>query len=474
MWNRLKSLWSGTFPEIDEDAEAGTEPRARPPATRSHARARAIEAVDEALAQDNAALALARLRQVLVEATPEREELRRAAAVMRAVGEGELAVLFDAAAERSSAEPAARLAAAFLEMDDPPVAAALAKVATQRVQGGDAVVARLLAEATARQGDHGAVVDQLAVWEARWPDAALLGRYALSAVLAGRVDAWQRVHRQVEANPALVWMVDAAARMGTAEDDAPLRRAVFLEYGAVLLDASSVQGRGNVGPGRLARVMQRARDVIKGAALAPERLCYASRRGEVFAQWMARLLDVNAIPLSARIRDQRVLAVAADGDDLDLILGHAAFGHGPTCVFQVLKSPVRTGTAVPELIGLFGQGATLPLGALEAPVAADRVPPRLQLTELLRLAEGAPVGAEAGDRWEGPAGWAERQRPRLLATAVLGGKTRPTWQGDLPSWAFEAPRAEREAEVTPPAGSAAPDGDEEIGLDAIEDVTADV
>jgi hypothetical protein len=438
MWNRLKSLWSGTVPEMDDEGEVAV-PQGRAAVPKSNARALALDAVDEALAQGNAGVALSRLRQVLVDGTPDREELKRGGAVMRAVGEMELATLFEAAAERSSAEPAARLAAAFLEMDDPPVARALAAVANQRSQGADPIVARLFADATARQGDHGAVVDQLARWEGKWPDPALLGRYAMSAVLAGRTEAWQRLQPQVSANPKLVWMTSAGARMGLGEGDAPLRRAVFLEYGAVLLDASAIQGRGNLGPGRLARVMQRTRDVLKGAEVSIERVCYVSRRGEVFAQWMARLLDSTAIPLTSRIQDQRVLVVAADGADLDLVLVHPGLAHGPTSILQVLKSPSRTGAVVPELIGLLSDGATLPLGALEAPAAADRVPPRLQFAELLRVADSAPAGPDAGDVWEKPAAWAQKLRPHLLLTAVLAGKSRPDWLGDLPAWAFLAP-----------------------------------
>lgn len=472
MWNRLKSLWSGTVPEIDDEGEV-TAPQGRTVAPKSNARALALAAVDEALAQGNSGVALNRLRQVLVDGTPDREELKRGGSVMRAVGEMELATLFEAAAERSSAEPAARLAAAFLEMDDPSVARALAAVANQRSQGADPVVARLFADATARQGDHGAVVDQLARWEGKWPDPALLGRYAMSAVLAGRADVWQRVQTQVSANPKLVWMTGAGARMELGQGDAPLRRAVFLEYGAVLLDASAIQGRGNLGPGRLARVMQRARDVLKGADVPIERVCYASRRGEVFAQWMARLLDATAIPLTSRIQDQRVLVVAADGEDLDLVLIHPGLAHGPTSIFQILKSPSRTGTIVPELIGLLSDGATLPLGALEAPAAADRVPPRLQFTELVRVADSAPAGPEAGDVWEKPAAWAQRLRPHLLLTAVHAGKARPDWLGDLPAWAFLAPapppKADPAADVEALADEDFDEDDDEGGDDDDED-----
>ncbi|MEZ4269534.1 MAG: hypothetical protein R3F39_24505 [Myxococcota bacterium] len=438
MWNRLKSLWSGTFPEIEEEGETPA-PQGRVPTAKANARALALEAVDEALAQGNSAIALNRLRQLLVEGAPDREELKRGGSVMRAVGELELATLFEAAAERSSSEPAARLAAAFLEMDDAPVARALAAVAHQRSQGTEPVVARIYADATARQGDHAAVVELLARWEGKWPSPALLGRYALSAVLSGRGEVWERVRPQVIANPNLVWMAGAAGRMGLADGDAPLRRAVFLEYGSVLLDASAVQGRGNLGPGRLARAMQRARDVLKGADIAVDRVCYVSRRGEVFAQWMARLLDATAIPLTSRIQDQRVLAVAADGDDLDLVMAHPALDHGPTSLFQVLKSPTRTGSVVPELIGLLSDGATLPLGALEAPAAADRVPPRLHFAELLRVSETTPAGPEAGDIWEKPAAWAQKLRPHLLVSLVRAGKDRPDWLGDLPEWAFIAP-----------------------------------
>ncbi len=449
MWNRLKSLWSGTVPEMDDEVEAAS-PQGRGVAPKSNARALALGAIDEALAQGNSGVALNRLRQILVEGTPDRDELKRGGSVMRAVGEAELATLFEAAAERSSAEPAARLAAAFLEMDDPSVARALAAVANQRSQGADPVVARIFADATARQGDHGAVVDQLARWEGRWPDAALLGRYAMSAVLAGRADTWQRVQPQIGANPKLAWMTGAGARMELGDSDAPLRRAVFLEYGAVLLDASAIQGRGNLGPGRLARVMQRARDVLKGADVSVERVCYVSRRGEVFAQWMARLLDATAIPLTSRIQDQRVLVVAADGDDLDIVLVHPGLAHGPTSILQVLKSPSRTGAVVPELIGLLSDGATLPLGALEAPAAADRVPPRLQFAELVRVADSAPAGPEAGDVWDKPAAWAQRLRPHLLLTAVQAGRARPDWLGDLPAWALVAPAPAPKAEVAVP------------------------
>jgi hypothetical protein len=440
MWNRLKSLWSGTFPEMeDEGAPAGDSPsRVAPP--KPNARARAVEAIDEALAQGNSAAALSRLRQVLVDGTPERDELRRASAVMQAIGESELATLFEAAADRNNAEPAARIAAAFLEMDDPPVARAMAALAHERAHGADPVVARLYADAMARLGDHAAVVDLLGAWEGKWPDAALLGRYAMSAVLVERAEVWHRVAPQVMASPRLAWMAGAAARMGLASGDSPLRRAVFLEYGSLLLDASAIQGAGDLAPGRLARVMQRARDVLKGAEFGVERVCYASRRGEVFAQWMARLLDSTAIPLTSRIQDQRVLAVAADDDDLEALFTHPAFGHGPTCLLQVLKSPTQAGTVTPELIGFLGLGATLPLGALDAPVAADRVPPRLQLTELLRAADSAPAGPEAGDAWEKPAAWAQRHRSHLLISAVSEGRARPAWLGDLPAWGLASPK----------------------------------
>ncbi|MGM0578893.1 MAG: hypothetical protein ACQEXJ_24435 [Myxococcota bacterium] len=439
MWNRLKALWAGATPAVDEDPGSGGAPErqaAGRPAEEAGPHEEALRAIDRALEEGDTGRALMTLRAVLLDGAAGRAVLERAARLMEALDEAGLAVLFRQAAVGRAAEPLIELAASFLEMDDGPVAVTMARAARRRTRGEAPFVDGLVAEGNARAGDHDAVLEALGGWIGRWPDPALLRRYAQSAVLAGQRAAWDRVAADVAADEEAAWIAQSAAREASfdldAEVHAPLRHALFVEYGAVLLDAEAVLAGGIVEPGVLAQIMDRATDVIRTAGVEVDRVAHVSQRGEVFAHWMARLLDSTPMPLSARIQGQRILLVAADDDDLAGAAEHRAWADGPALVMQVLKAPGRTGLPAPDLVGLLAEGAALPLSGLEAARAADRVPPRLELSALVKAAEGA----ETDGAWPFLRDWVRERRDHLAVTRPWAPDERPPYAGDLPAWAF--------------------------------------
>lgn len=446
MWERIKSLWSGRVPEIDDadedESQGGSAPAdessvqvevpesgkasSAPVQAVAPTPARDLRPVEAAVAEGELAQALALVRQHLLEAPTSRAVLICAAKVLEAAGEAELAGLFGRAAEGREQLPAfMALAEGFLHMDDPAMAAAMAEASLRGVQNPRATA--LWAQAVARLGDHDRVLEILGRFEGRWPDPGTLCRYALSAVLAGDRARYARVAGLVEEAGA-EWITRAAARSEAVDADSdpqPLRHVHFVEYGATLLDAEERLFSTVVGPARIARILGRAAAVVD---TADQRICYTSQRGEVFARWLAALVDGTAIPASARIPKQRALLVLADDDCWDA-RADQALDAGPTTVLQVVKDPNCAGVPTADLIGVLASGAPLPLEGIGAERASERVPPRLLAEQLKKAAEGTKdEGRGEVERW------VEARKAWLSVNDPPGPSGRTPYLGDVPVW----------------------------------------
>ncbi len=450
MWERLKSFWGSRAPgDLDEAGEAdersageaggaGEAAVAEAPA-RAPAREAApspatseLRAIDEALAAGDLGLALGRVRDLLVAMPTAPDVMDRAARVLETAGEGELAHQFRVARGGRDGAGYLTLARSFLVMDDAELAAALARAALGRSGPDDAAALGVVADALARQGEHDEVLGLLERLEGRFSDAALLDRYAVSALLAGDRARYDRVAAAVAADPDAAWVARAAARAGAfgPDEDRPLRHTLFVQYGAALLDADEIVRGAPLGPARLMRVLDRARVACELVPSVGDRIAYVSPRGEVFARWMAGAVDGTAVPMSARIPGARVLVVVVDDDDMATLVGHRAFHEGPLVILQVVKDPRRAELPAPDLIGLLGEDVVLPLEGVEAERAAERVPPSLLAAELARAASGAEYDSGAAE--VGP--WLEERLTMLSLVEAIGPDERLAWLADLPSW----------------------------------------
>lgn len=425
MWDRFRALWGGRAPDFDDADEAA--PAAKAPADRH---AEALAEVDRALETGDRDRALALVRRLLLDPPAAPSVLGRAGRLMHEVAEPEIALLFERAAGSQEARPVADLALAFLAMDDVPLAAALARSAVRRLDGrpGPDVpnVLGVLAEALAREGDHAAVVDLLRPVAPRSSSTELLHRHALSALFAGDSSSWVEVAPRVGRDDSGAWLVRAALRATRFEAPPSPRQGLFVGYGAVLLDPEPAEDE-RLDPVRAARIVERAAEALHRGGAEIERVAYASSDGEVFAHWMARVLDRTAIPLAGRLQDQRLLAVAAGDHDLAEIASHRAFGAGPTVVLQVVKDPSRAGHPTPDLVGVLGAGVRLPLERLHAERAADRIPPRLQCARLVE-----EVGDAEDPDLEALGDWVEARAELLGLSDPPAPPERIPFGADLP------------------------------------------
>ncbi len=160
------------------------------------------------------------------------------------------------------------------------------------------------------------------------------------------------------------------------------------------------------------------------------------------------------MPLSARIVEQSLLLVVADDEDLHAASEHREYGGAPMRILQVLKDPRRTGVHVADVIGLLGADTDLPLDALDAERAADRLPPRLVASRLIEAA-GSP--ADDGS-WGTLASWVDSHLAWATLGAPLPADRRPGWLADLPPAPLpEPPAAAEPTDGAEPAAAAEPD-----------------
>lgn len=431
MWRRLKlNLWGGrTVVDVDADPE----PAEAQPSPEDAALARDLAVVDAHLAAGDIADALGALRGLLLAGKLGRQVLARSSAAMEAFGDAALAAAFQAAAAGRGADSLVELSVAFLGMDDAPVALALANAAQRRARGEDPIVTGVQAEAAARTGQHAEVLKLLSRYEGRWPDPVLLQRYAASAIVAGDRTRYERVESALSALPDTQGLRRAAERAHAFEaaPDASdlLRRAMFVAYGATLVDGEGVTPGGAVSEADLGRLLEATRDVLRAGGVQVDRVAYATTRGEVFAHWLARLLDSSPIPLSARLADQSVVVVVADDDDLIDACRTPGFAGVTAPLVQVVQDPRIAGGPVADIVAMLGEDVALPLGKLTAEKAADRSPPRMLFNELWEVAQRGRAGAS--ETWPTAADWVAGRKAWLTLGSTATMEGRPAFAADL-------------------------------------------
>lgn len=460
MWRRLKRLWGSSRKEagLSDDFEPALS-RAEAGFHASSALAGAasigsfggdpfierLQDLDVDLAAGQAdERVVSKMRELLVAAPTDPRVLRRAAALLRGLEDEALAEAFEAGATSAHGAPLVVLARAFLDMDDAPLALALAdgalgRDALAREGRAAAAHARSTVEALhvgacalAAMGEHERVLERLdGAMGPGTPDLAL--RYAQSALAT---DAPERAARARAYLGSVAQSLPIDASIARCEAFPPdldgaedaQQRLLFVLYGAVLLDDAAEGER--LDPTRIGNWMRALGALLRdlGGDVRP---AWISPRGEVLARWLAAQLPAtcSAIPLSARLPKQPVLAVVVDDFELAQLWETRAFFDAPagSCgaggagaggaakgspIFQAIKDPSERGSPVADVIGVFRAGVQLPFEALDAERAADRTPPRM-LAQSFMDAEARPDP----DELEPFLAWA-RAREAMLSLAA--------------------------------------------------------
>jgi len=288
----------------------------------------------------------------------------------------------------------------------------------------------VLATASARLGDHQGVLVLLDAQRREWHGPLLRLRYALSSVLVGASLRWATVKDTVAEEPEARWIADAWERSSPVpEGEAPLRHALFVEYGMVLLSGDLDDRGGVMRPRDLGGLLKRCWAALEVLGEVPERLVYAGARGEVVARWLADIGGVQAIPLKSRLPGQNVLGVLADDEDAHEFWQQVPRPSGTLPFLQVVKDPDLAYGPAPDVLGLCARGMRLPLHGLESERATDRVPPRLLATELQKAATET-----AAEGWVPDSEWCELRREHLSIHRPLPLEIRPGYVADIPMW----------------------------------------
>lgn len=411
MWKRLSRLWKKNADALGE-AELAQAPAVAPFVAGAEvegggaisdgerAIAQALERFDREHDDIGPEAVVGRIRELVLTAPTDARVLRRAAALLRELGDDALAAGFEQAARVSSGEPLAELGHAFLGMDDAELALALGDGAVSRArergrrgrgrveaagEHDDQGLAQGLlvgALALSRLGEHQQVLERLE--GALDTSVAVRVRWALGALALGDGEAFARVSDALE--EASDWIEAVRARV-TSFPSEPIgprndpQRLLFALYGALLLDDADEGER--LDSARLLRWMQALATLVRELLPAGTRPAWVSPRGEVLARWLASLLpDEGAMPLSARLPKQPVLVVLADDADLALLVETRAWAESELPTFQALKDPGEIGSPMADVVGVFRGDVSLPLEPLEAERAADRVPPRMLVGRL--------------------------------------------------------------------------------------------
>ncbi len=422
VWGRLKRLWGGGTPTLDETDEQveAPEPVAAPPDPVRDA----LGVIDAALREGDTQGALVRMRALLLHVPGDRRVLERAASVLGRMDEGALADGFKRAAASRDAAPLVDLARAFLGLDDPEIALAMGEAAAVRDPQG---VGPALAVASAREalGDFAGVLEHLERFAPDWPALELARLYGAAVIFDGAWDRWDGVAATLAGDPEGAWIVAAAERARSfppEEGGSDLRHRLFIRYGAILLDPD--EGVGEVDPARVASWIAKTAALLLDRVDPATRIAYVGPRSEVVARWLAESLGIPAIPLSARLPNQELVIALADDDDLEPLYQTRAFFGAPSVVFQAVKDPERVGLPLADVVGILADGPTLPFEALEVERAADRVPPKLLVRQ---LRAGAGPADEALVAYL--LGWAEQRRGYLSLDTPTEPEARASFVG---------------------------------------------
>jgi len=424
VWKRLKQLVAGRRLDVDDvDAEPELPEPPVDPLTAALAR------IDRALGDDAVETALLEMRGLLLEVAYDPRVLDRAARALDAAGEGVLAEAFEDAARTGEAAPLIALGHAFVALDDPEIALALARVARERAERPAEAYA-VEAEALDALGDHHGVLELAAGLAPDGLPPGLLRRVLLTSATSGAWDTWERFEGALTDDPEDERVRALGARCRAFPErssDAPERERLFLEHGVVLIDprpAPREVQAGDVDAGALAGWIAAAAAILRPRLSEELRVAYVSPRSEVIARWLAQRIGCGAIPLSARLPNQELVVALADDDDIPALAEVRAFYGAPSVVFQAAKDPARQGTPMPDIIGGLVSGAALPLASLEGERAADRAPPKLLVAELERAA-GRPDEGDAGERLRAAVAWAEARSDHLALAAPAEPEARP-------------------------------------------------
>ncbi|MCB9733641.1 MAG: hypothetical protein H6745_13660 [Deltaproteobacteria bacterium] len=457
MWRRLKGLFGGGNGDEPVEDDGAVTPSQAPP----DPIAERLALVDQALAADKVEAALRETRGLLLMAPWERRVLERAARVLEAAGEENLAAGFAEAAAERGADAVLALSRELLALDDAELALGLGRAACRR-DARSAAAQAAVADALHALSEHTRAVEHLSAFSGVLEQPELAERLALAAALAGDWKTWGRVAPVLGDDAGAAWVLgvgararfEADARSAIAEaaepagDDAadgegdgdgaaeaaPVARAVpapvtaregmFVRYGVLLVAETPCEGP--VDEAELGGWIAGGAAALQLVAPSDTRVGYVGTRSELIARWLASALGTSALPLSARLPEQDLVVAIADDDDLAAVYETRTFAGGgaTTWLFQAVKDARRREMPLADVIGAIGEDVELPLGMLDAERATDRLPPKLALTGLEERA-GQADEAEI----EAITAWASAREELLSLASPPDADARPLFEG---------------------------------------------
>lgn len=272
---------------------------------RREARRALVEEVERLLAGQEPGAAWRALEAGLADDPEPREIFHLAGRVLRMGGETATAELFDRAADAPhDLERLLELGAELLGHGQPSAAAAVLERAL-RLAPFDAVVRSELAIAQARAGRPHQVVQTLALHPCLADDPGALFQFGWASLLTGDLDAAEGALATLRGAARLRQVLEhalARARVGSAASPPDARDFLFVEHGALLVDAGGpLAGRYDV----LSVDAGRARQLLAGCAAAVQRLVSTPRRVAIWDERQRGLAEALAEACGGRAVEAR-------------------------------------------------------------------------------------------------------------------------------------------------------------------------
>lgn len=314
-----------------------------------------------------------------------------AAHVLRIGGEGALAELFDRAADAPhDPQRLFELGSSLLSADEGEAAAAILERALAFAPF-DAVIRSELALAHARTGRPDRVVEALALHPCLGDDPGALFQFGWASLLCGDLDAAEGALAELRAAEPLRSKLRGAierARFGMAADPPDARDWLFVEHGAVLVDArGELGGRYDaftVDGALLRQVSWLARELVP----SPRRVVAIDEAHRPLAEALARACEGTVVG-RGQGRIPSALVPLLSGEHVGALSREDLDAEGALLIALTVDFTC-TLPRVPDVVGAFAREATMAEGALE---------PIGELDEELRVfveARRAHLRAKAG------------------------------------------------------------------------------
>ena len=286
-----------------------------------------------------------------------------AAHVLRLGGELALAELFDRAADAPhDPQRLFELGTELLSADEAALSAAMLERALAFAPF-DAMVRSELALAHARTGRPDRVVETLALHPCLGDDPGALFSFAWASLLRGDLGSAEDALNELRAAPPLEEKLRSAidrARLGMASDPPDARDWLFVEHGALLLDAGGPLGGRydalEAGPAWMSAILAQARWLLPELAPSARRVIAIDEAHRPLAEAVARACDAELIdPGKGRI--PAAIVPLRSGEAMK-VLSREDLDARDALLFALTVDFTRALPRVPDVIGAFARTVT--------------------------------------------------------------------------------------------------------------------